>query len=191
MNEQEQVSPAESESPVTAAPVAATPVASKPKRAAAKKPAKAPLAAPVAAVEVVVEAAAEAVAVPAGDSVEPAQAAVELARVAPVTRKAAKSGKPAKAAKAPKVSKEVKEVKEAKPAKPKKSRLVRDSYAMPEAEYLKIGELKKRAAQVGVEIKKSELLRCGIALLDALNEHELKAVLGRVERIKTGRPSKK
>ncbi len=187
MNEQEQVSPAESESPVTAAPVAATPVASKPKRAAAKKPAKAPLAAPVAAVEVAVEA----VVVPAGDSVEPAQAAVELARVAPVTRKAAKSGKPAKAAKAPKVSKEVKEVKEAKPAKPKKSRLVRDSYAMPEAEYLKIGELKKRAAQVGVEIKKSELLRCGIALLDALNEHELKAVLGRVERIKTGRPSKK
>lgn len=182
MNEQEQVSPAESESPVAAAPVA-----SKPKRAAAKKPAKAPVAAPVAAVEVAVEPAA----VPVSEPVAPAQVAVELARVAPVARKPGKSAKPAKVAKAPKVSKEVKEVKEAKPAKPKKSRLVRDSYAMPEAEYLKIGELKKRAAQLGVEIKKSELLRCGIALLDALSEHELKAVLGRVERIKTGRPRKK
>jgi hypothetical protein len=77
-----------------------------------------------------------------------------------------------------------------KPAKAKKIKLVRDSYAMPEAEYARIGELKKRMSALGNEVKKSELLRGGIAALAALNDAELKAVMGRVERIKTGRPAK-
>lgn len=77
-----------------------------------------------------------------------------------------------------------------KPAKVKKTRLVRDSYAMPETEYAQIAVLKKRLAGLGGEAKKSELLRAGIALLAALNDAELKAVMGRVERIKTGRPAK-
>lgn len=80
--------------------------------------------------------------------------------------------------------------KPAKPPKAKKIKLVRDSYAMPEAEYARIGELKKRLAALGAEVKKSELLRGGIAVLAALNDAELKAVMGRVERIKTGRPAK-
>jgi polyhydroxyalkanoate synthesis regulator phasin len=83
-----------------------------------------------------------------------------------------------------------KSAKPEKPPKAKKIKLVRDSYAMPEAEYARIGELKKRLAALGAEVKKSELLRGGIALLAALNDAELKAVMGRVERIKTGRPSK-
>jgi hypothetical protein len=77
-----------------------------------------------------------------------------------------------------------------KPAKTRKIKLVRDSFAMPEAEYARIGELKKRMAALGNEVKKSELLRGGIATLAALNDAELKAVMARVERIKTGRPSK-
>ncbi|HXE41195.1 MAG TPA: hypothetical protein VN639_22210 [Azonexus sp.] len=77
-----------------------------------------------------------------------------------------------------------------KVTKVKKTKLVRDSYAMPEAEYAKIGELKKRLAALGAETKKSELLRGGIAMLASLNDAELKAVMGRVERIKTGRPNK-
>lgn len=93
-------------------------------------------------------------------------------------KKAAKDGKPEKA------------VKVAKVAKPRKLKLVRDSYAMPEAEYARIGELKKRMAALGSEVKKSELLRAGIATLAALNDAELKAVMARVERIKTGRPAK-
>lgn len=83
-----------------------------------------------------------------------------------------------------------KPAKAAKPVKPRKPKLVRDSYAMPEAEYARIGELKKRLAGLGSEVKKSELLRGGIALLAALNDAELQAVMGRVERIKTGRPAK-
>ena len=77
-----------------------------------------------------------------------------------------------------------------KAAKAKKIKLVRDSYAMPEAEYAKIAELKKRMSALGSEAKKSELLRGGIALLAALNDAELKAVMARIERIKTGRPAK-
>lgn len=77
-----------------------------------------------------------------------------------------------------------------KPAKPKKPKLVRDSYAMPEVEYAQIAELKKRLAGVGVAVKKSELLRGGIAVLAALDDMALQAVLAGVERIKTGRPAK-
>lgn len=77
-----------------------------------------------------------------------------------------------------------------KPSRQKKPKLVRDSYAMPETEYAQIGALKKRLAGLGQETKKSELLRGGIALLAALNDAELTAVMGRVERIKTGRPAK-
>jgi polyhydroxyalkanoate synthesis regulator phasin len=80
--------------------------------------------------------------------------------------------------------------KPAKPPKAKKIKLVRDSYAMPETEYARIGELKKRLAALGAEVKKSELLRGGVAVLAALNDAELKAVMGRIERIKTGRPAK-
>lgn len=93
-----------------------------------------------------------------------------------------KPTKPAKAAKPEKAEKTV---------KTKKAKLVRDSYAMPETEYARIAELKKRLAALGSEVKKSELLRGGIAVLAALNDAELQAVMARVERIKTGRPSKK
>lgn len=94
---------------------------------------------------------------------------------------------PAKAAKPRKADKGGKAE---KPAKAKKPRLVRDSYAMPEAEYARIGELKKRVAALGGEVKKSELLRAGIAVLAGLDDAGLQAVLAGVERIKTGRPAK-
>jgi hypothetical protein len=77
-----------------------------------------------------------------------------------------------------------------KPPKAKKGKLVRNSYAMPEAEYARIGELKKRMAALGDKVRKSELLRAGIAVLAALDDDQLKAALRRVERIKTGRPAK-
>lgn len=101
---------------------------------------------------------------------------------AKVPGKPAKGGKNAKSGKSEKAD---------KASKPVKTRLVRDSYAMPESEYRQIGELKKRAQALGGEIKKSELLRAGLAMLSALNDDELKAVLARVDRIKTGRPAKK
>lgn len=101
---------------------------------------------------------------------------------------APKAAKPAKATAKTKAEK-VEKVE--KPTKLKKPRLVRDSYAMPETEYAQIAVLKKRMASLGSEAKKSELLRAGIAVLAALNDAELQAVMGRIERIKTGRPAKK
>lgn len=83
-----------------------------------------------------------------------------------------------------------KAAKPAKPAKAKKLKLVRDSYAMPEAEYAQIDELKQRLLAMDSPAKKSELLRGGIVALSALNDAELKAMMARVERIKTGRPAK-
>lgn len=93
-------------------------------------------------------------------------------------------GRPVPAPDLPKSKKPLKAV------KPRKIKLVRDSYAMPENEYAALGALKKRLAGLGTEFKKSEFLRAGIATLVALNDAELVAVMGRVERIKTGRPAK-
>jgi hypothetical protein len=75
-------------------------------------------------------------------------------------------------------------------AKPKKVKLIRDCYAMPESEYARIAEIKKRLSGLGRDAKKSEVMRGGIAVLAALNDVELKAVMARIERIKTGRPAK-
>jgi hypothetical protein len=83
-----------------------------------------------------------------------------------------------------------KKKKPAKAAKPKKVKLVRDCFAMPEPEYARIAEVKKRLSGLGYEAKKSEVLRGGIAVLAALNDAELKAVMTRIDRIKTGRPAK-
>ena len=77
-----------------------------------------------------------------------------------------------------------------KPAKQKKVKLVRDCFAMPEQEYGRIAEVKKRLSALGYDAKKSEVLRAGIAVLAALNDAELKAVMARIDRIKTGRPAK-
>lgn len=77
-----------------------------------------------------------------------------------------------------------------KPAKQKKVKLVRDCFAMPEQEYSCIAEIKKRLSALGHETRKSEVLRGGIAVLAALNDAELKAVMARIDRIKTGHPAK-
>ncbi len=94
---------------------------------------------------------------------------------------------PPEAAKA----KPAKAVKIEKVKKAKKAKLVRNSYVMPETEYANIAVLKKRLGRLGKEVKKSELLRAGVLVLAGLNDTELQAVIGRVERIKTGRPAKK
>lgn len=73
---------------------------------------------------------------------------------------------------------------------PKKPKLVRDSFTFPENDYALFASLKQRALSAGREIKKSELLRAGLATLTAMSDGDLLATLDGVERIKTGRPSK-
>lgn len=103
--------------------------------------------------------------------------------------KVSKAKKIAKAPKVPKVSKS--EVKPVKTVKSKDLKLIRDCFAMPDVEYAQIASIKKRMAAIGQQIKKSEVIRAGVAVLAALNSAELKAVMAHIERIKVGRPSKK
>ncbi|MTV52829.1 hypothetical protein GM672_08815 [Massilia buxea] len=132
--------------------------------------------------------------------------------------KAAVKAAPAKAAKAEKVEKAEKPVKAAKPAKPTakpvtkatakpatkavakaadvakdkpaKERLVRDSFTMPEAEYAVLGQVKKACLKAGFEIRKSELLRIGVALISQIDMATLQSVLASLPTLKTGRPKK-
>ena len=80
-----------------------------------------------------------------------------------------------------------------KPAKEKtpKLKMERDSFTMPKTEYAQFHVLKERLNKLGQPAKKSELLRAGIMQLTAMTDAALKAALGKVPAIKTGRPKKK
>ena len=69
------------------------------------------------------------------------------------------------------------------------SKVVRDSFTMPIGDYERIAELKERCIRLGLAMKKSELLRAGLAALDQLPDHALKSVASGVESVKTGRPA--
>ena len=78
-----------------------------------------------------------------------------------------------------------------KTVKAKKSRLVRDSFTIPKAEFVVIEALKQRAAKLTRPVKKSELLRAGIKALAALSNAAFLTALNEVPAIKTGRPTLK
>jgi hypothetical protein len=71
---------------------------------------------------------------------------------------------------------------------PARPQLVRDSFTMPEQEYAVLGAVKQACLKAGFEVKKSELLRVGVALLGQLDLASLRAVLGALPQLKTGRP---
>jgi hypothetical protein len=85
-------------------------------------------------------------------------------------------------------------------AKPKKShkkkaaevkvKVVRDSFTMPQNDYALIGELKQKALDGGLHIKKSELLRAGLRMLTNSSAAQFKKSVVGLEKIKTGRPKK-
>ena len=74
--------------------------------------------------------------------------------------------------------------------KPEKVKVVRDSFTIPKAEYTQIAELKKRALGMGLEAKKSELIRAGLLLLSNATDASLGKALKNVPTLKTGRPGK-
>ena len=73
---------------------------------------------------------------------------------------------------------------------PKKIKLIRDSFSIPETDYVLFATLKQRALAAGIDVKKSEVLRAALATLAKLDDAALVAAIGLVERIKTGRPKK-
>jgi hypothetical protein len=152
--------PAATEAPVTTATTAV--VAPKPRKTkAVAKPAEAVVAPVIAETEVV--------------DAQETNLAVDAT---PAKAKTSKTPKSAKATKA------------AKPSKPVKVKLVRDSFTMPSNEYEQIAALKARCLNLGQSVKKSELLRAGLAALVALDDLSLKTAVAAVETLKTGRPAK-
>jgi len=73
---------------------------------------------------------------------------------------------------------------------PKKVKLIRDSFSIPETDYVLFATLKQRALAAGIDVKKSEVLRAALATLAKLDDAALVTAIGLVERIKTGRPKK-
>ena len=72
----------------------------------------------------------------------------------------------------------------------KKEKVVRDSFTMPKSDYEKIGLLKQKCLANGVHVKKGELLRAGLLILERANIEQLTAAVAAVETVKTGRPGK-
>lgn len=72
-------------------------------------------------------------------------------------------------------------------AKPK-HKLVRDSFTIPKSEYVVLEALKLRAAKLERPTKKSEVLRAGIAALNAMSDKAFLAAILAIPSIKTGRP---
>lgn len=163
-----------------------------------KAPAKTQAAAPT---KVQAAAKAAAKAVISAPTKAPAKTTVKAAPVATRKAPAAKTAAPAKAAKpaaaavksqASKVPANTVPEKVAKEGKHagKKPKLVRDSFTFPAADYALFGSLKQRALKAGHEIKKSELLRAGLASLAGLSDAALLKAVQAIDRLKPGRPAK-
>ena len=88
----------------------------------------------------------------------------------------------------PKPVKAVKPEAAATPAEPK---VVRDGFTMPQVDYDRIKSLKALCLKNGVEVKKSELLRAGLQVLEALGTPELLARIKTLAPIKAGRKKNK
>jgi len=199
--------------PVVAQKAAARPLQKGPAKPDAKPAAKAAAKAPVKApVKAAVKAAAKGPAKPAVKAparpaakvaakpaakpavkAAPAKPAAKLAAKGPVKPAAPKAPAKAAAKAAPKAVKAPKSAAKsgAAPAereKTRKPKLVRDSFTMPEEEYAVLALVKKACLKAGFEIKKSELLRVGVALISQIDVATLKSVLASLPQLKTGRP---
>jgi hypothetical protein len=61
---------------------------------------------------------------------------------------------------------------------------------MPKSDYEKMVALKQKCLDAGVSVKKSELLRAGLVLLETASMKRMLAAISAVETVKTGRPAK-
>lgn len=83
-----------------------------------------------------------------------------------------------------------KAVKTVKAVKAVKTKLIRDSFAIPEKEYEALVAVKKACLKAGLEIKKTELIRIGIALVNNLTTAKIKTAQSKLTQISAGRPKK-
>ena len=105
-----------------------------------------------------------------------------------VKKVAAKKAAKKTSKKAP--TKSTKSTKANKATKTVKTKLVRDSFAIPEKEYAALVAVKKTCLKAGLEIKKTELIRIGIALVNNLTTAKIKTAQAKLTQISAGRPKK-
>ncbi|MEM5400044.1 hypothetical protein [Paraburkholderia unamae] len=117
-----------------------------------------------------------------------AEAAVKSKRKKAVSKAAAKPANGAAEAPAPAPAAAPTEKVKAK--RVKKDKVVRDSFTMPKTDYQRIALLKRKCLEAGVAVRKSELLRAGLQLLEAAPQKRLLAAIEALETVKTGRPAK-
>lgn len=116
---------------------------------------------------------------------------VEAPKKSATVKKSAAVKKAAKKVEAgPTIRKAVKSSPVVKAKRAKKDKVVRDSFTMPKSDYEKIAALKLKCEEAGVSVKKSELLRAGLLMLEAASPKRLLAAVSAVEQVKTGRPAK-
>jgi hypothetical protein len=157
------------------------------KPAAAKKTTTAAAAKP--AVKAVAKPAAKPVAKPAVKAAAKTGPKVDVKAVKPAPKKsAALKPAPAKAPKKPAASAAPVDGADPMREKARKAKLVRDSFTMPEHEYEQLGQVKRACLKAGFEVKKSELLRIGVALISQMDLATLQNVLASLPQLKTGRP---
>lgn len=68
------------------------------------------------------------------------------------------------------------------------SKVIRDSFTIPDEEYESISVIKKRCMKSGISANKSEILRAGLAVLRGMPDRELAQTFESLPRVKTGRP---
>lgn len=105
----------------------------------------------------------------------------------PAPTAAAAKRKAAGAAKVPPAAPVSASAPAAEVAKPKQ-KLMRDSFTIPKSEYAILTALKQRAVGLARPAKKSEILRAGVAALNALSDKAFLSALNAVPSLKTGRP---
>jgi hypothetical protein len=75
--------------------------------------------------------------------------------------------------------------------KPTKIKLVRDSFTIPENEYAAIGEIKKACLALGVDVKRTEVIRAGLLVLQQMSALAIADYITKqLPKPKTGRPKK-
>jgi hypothetical protein len=168
------------------------------KKVAAAKPA-ATKTAPVAKAKVVAKTTtAKTVAPSAQKSAVPAKSSTP-AKTTAASRKAPQVAAPqaSKTATAPVVAKKARPAATTPVARPvneektAKIKLIRDSFTIPENEYAAIGEIKKACLALGVDVKRTEVIRAGLLVLQQMSAAAIADYIGKqLPKPKTGRPKK-
>jgi hypothetical protein len=69
-------------------------------------------------------------------------------------------------------------------------KLATDSFAVPDGEDELLSRIRRRCMKAGISANKSEVLRAGLAALDAMQDRELERLFESLPGVKTGRPER-